>query len=37
MFTRNGEYVQIAGKFPRVSASDPTERLREVLALVRAF
>ena len=37
MLTRNNEYIQIGGKFPRVSAADPTARLSEVLALVRAF
>ena len=37
MLTRNGAYVQIGGKFPRVAARDPGERLREVLLLVRAF
>jgi transcription-repair coupling factor (superfamily II helicase) len=37
MLTRNNAYVQIDGKFPRVSAPDPGERLREVLRLVRAF
>ncbi|MEO8353817.1 MAG: helicase-related protein, partial [Chthoniobacteraceae bacterium] len=37
MITRHGELVQIGGKFPRVGAKDPNERLQEVLALVRAF
>jgi transcription-repair coupling factor (superfamily II helicase) len=37
MLMRNGEYVQIGGKFPRLNAQDPGERLREVLKLVRAF
>ncbi|HET6409155.1 MAG TPA: TRCF domain-containing protein, partial [Chthoniobacteraceae bacterium] len=37
MLKRIREYVQIGGKFPRVHAEDPGERLREVLKLVRAF
>jgi transcription-repair coupling factor (superfamily II helicase) len=37
MLMRNGDYVQIGGKFPRLNADDPAERLREVLELVRAF
>jgi transcription-repair coupling factor (superfamily II helicase) len=37
MLMRNGDYVQIGGKFPRLNAKDASERLREVLKLVRAF
>lgn len=37
MLTRGGEYVQIGGKFPRLSAGDPNGKLREVLKFVRAF
>ncbi len=37
MLTRNGDYVLINGKFPRVSASDPSARLTELLKLVRSF
>ncbi len=37
MLTRHGELVQIAGKFPRVYAPDPTARLTELHALIRAF
>ncbi len=37
MLTRNGELIQIAGKFPRLAATRPGERLRELLALIRAF
>ena len=37
MLMRNGEYVQIGGKFPRLHSEEPDERLREVLKLVRAF
>jgi transcription-repair coupling factor (superfamily II helicase) len=37
MFTRNGEYIQIGGKFPRIHADDPTDRLLELLKLVRSF
>ena len=34
---RNGDYILIEGKFPRLAASNPAERLREVLALLRKF
>jgi transcription-repair coupling factor (superfamily II helicase) len=37
MLMRNGQYIQIGGKFPRVNAEDPHERLNELLKLVRAF
>lgn len=37
MLTRNGELIQISGKFPRLAAAHPGERLRELLALIRAF
>jgi transcription-repair coupling factor (superfamily II helicase) len=37
MLTRNGDFIQIGGKFPRVSVSDPNGRLGEVLRLVRAL
>ena len=37
MLTRGGDYVLIDGKFPRLSASAPAERLREMLALLRKF
>jgi transcription-repair coupling factor (superfamily II helicase) len=37
MLTRNGHFIQIDGKFPRVTAPEPGERLREVLRVVRAF
>lgn len=37
ILTRNGDFIQIGGKFPRVSASEPNERLREVLRLLRAL
>jgi transcription-repair coupling factor (superfamily II helicase) len=37
MLMRNGDYVQIGGKFPRLHSTDAGERLREVLKLVRAF
>jgi transcription-repair coupling factor (superfamily II helicase) len=37
ILTRHGDFVQIGGKFPRVSASDPSERIREVLRLIRAL
>jgi transcription-repair coupling factor (superfamily II helicase) len=37
MLTRNNQLIQIDGKFPRLTAVDPNERLREVLKVVPAF
>lgn len=37
MLMRNGDYILIGGKFPRLSESDPDERIREVLKMVRSF
>ncbi|MGB8168692.1 MAG: transcription-repair coupling factor [Chthoniobacteraceae bacterium] len=37
MLTRNGELIQISGKFPRLAATTGSERLRELLQLIRAF
>jgi transcription-repair coupling factor (superfamily II helicase) len=37
ILTRHGDFLQIDGKFPRVGATDPNERLREVLRLVRSL
>ncbi len=37
MLTRHGDFIQIDGKFPRVGATDPRKRLREVLLLIRAL
>jgi len=37
MLTRGGDYVLINGKFPRLTADDPVERLRELLRLLRKF
>jgi transcription-repair coupling factor (superfamily II helicase) len=37
ILTRGGDYVQIDGKFPRLTATDPGERLREVLAMLRSL
>jgi transcription-repair coupling factor (superfamily II helicase) len=37
MLTRNRDFILIGGKFPRISASSPNERLDEVLKLVRSF
>ncbi len=37
MLTRNGDFIQIDGKFPRVSAAKPEEQLREILRLIRAL
>ncbi len=37
MFSRAGNYIQIGGKFPRLSADEPTERLGELVKLAQAF
>ena len=37
MLTRQRDFVQIGGHFPRLSTADPAERLRELLTMVRAF
>jgi transcription-repair coupling factor (superfamily II helicase) len=37
MLTRGGDYVLINGKFPRLTADEPAERLRELLRLLRKF
>jgi len=37
MLTRGGDYILLNGKFPRLAASAPVERLREMLALLRKF
>ncbi len=37
MLTRTGDFILIAGKFPRLSKDDPNERLQELLKMVRSF
>ena len=37
MLTRGGDYILIDGKFPRLLAAAPAERLRELLAVLRKF
>ena len=37
ILTRGGDYVQIGGKFPRLTASEPGARLREMLAMIRSL
>ena len=37
MLTRHGDFIQLDGKFPRVGATDPNQRLREVLRLLRSL
>jgi transcription-repair coupling factor (superfamily II helicase) len=37
MLTRGGDYILINGKFPRLTAAEPAERLRELLGLLRKF
>jgi hypothetical protein len=36
MLTRNGDFLLIGGKFPRLNAkASPSDRLREAVALLR--
>ena len=37
MLIRGGDYILIAGKFPRLTKQAPTARLRELLALLKKF
>jgi transcription-repair coupling factor (superfamily II helicase) len=37
ILTRGGDYVQIDGKFPRLTAMGAGERLREMLAMLRSL
>ena len=37
MLTRSGDFILIGGKFPRLTAGDPADRLREILAMLRAL
>lgn len=37
ILTRGGDYVQIGGKFPRLTAEDPSARLREMLGMIRSL
>ncbi|MHA3773786.1 transcription-repair coupling factor [Verrucomicrobiota bacterium sgz303538] len=37
MLTRAGDFILIAGKFPRLANADPNERLQELLKLIRSF
>jgi transcription-repair coupling factor (superfamily II helicase) len=37
MLTRLGDFILISGKFPRVSARNPNDRLQETLTLLRSF
>ncbi len=37
MLTYRGDYILVAGKFPRLKAEEPGERLRETLGLLRAL
>jgi transcription-repair coupling factor (superfamily II helicase) len=37
ILTRGGDYVQIDGKFPRLTATDPSSRLREMLTMIRSL
>jgi transcription-repair coupling factor (superfamily II helicase) len=37
ILTRGGDYVQLGGKFPRLTATQPGERLREILAMIRSL
>jgi transcription-repair coupling factor (superfamily II helicase) len=37
MLTAGGDYLLVAGKFPRLHSDDPAQRLREALSLIRAL
>jgi transcription-repair coupling factor (superfamily II helicase) len=37
MLTRNGDFILLGGKFPRLAAKDPNERLEELVKMVRSF
>ena len=37
MLTRNGDFVLLGGKFPRLMKRNPGERLNELVGLVRSF
>jgi transcription-repair coupling factor (superfamily II helicase) len=32
MFTQGQDYIMVSGKFPRLTASDATSRLREIIS-----
>jgi hypothetical protein len=37
MLTYGTDYILVAGKFPRLQASEPVERLKETLNLIKAL
>ena len=37
MLKRNDEYILIEGKFPRIKSTDPEERLKKAIDLVKKF
>jgi transcription-repair coupling factor (superfamily II helicase) len=37
MLTRMGDFILIGGKFPRLPEGEPSQRLRELVTLVRSF
>jgi len=37
MLTRASDYILLGGKFPRLTATDPTARLQEVLTMIRSL
>ncbi len=37
ILTRGGDYVQIGGKFPRLTAPEPSARLQEMLTMIRSL
>jgi transcription-repair coupling factor (superfamily II helicase) len=37
MLTRNGDFILLGGKFPRLATKDPNERLEELVKMVRSF
>jgi transcription-repair coupling factor (superfamily II helicase) len=34
MLTRNGDYIQVGGKFPRLSKREPKARVAEIRKLI---
>ena len=35
--TRNGDFIQVGGKFPRLTGKSPSARLREIRKLLMAL
>ena len=37
ILTRNADFILIGGKFPRLTAPDPSDRLREILTMISSL